>query len=115
MRTFEPGDIVRAPFPYTDRDANQHRPAIVVSTHGLGPKAGIFWVVMVTSAENRSWPHDVPIGPDHLRYSLPIPSVIRPAKIAAVDGARLEFVGRVSEDLLSQVVVELAAIGLGDS
>jgi hypothetical protein len=31
MRNFERGDVVRVPFPYTDRPTRQHRPALVVS------------------------------------------------------------------------------------
>ncbi len=31
MASFEQGDIVRVPFPYTDRSTRQHRPALVVS------------------------------------------------------------------------------------
>lgn len=32
MPIFEQGDIVRVPFPYTDRDTRQRRPALVVSS-----------------------------------------------------------------------------------
>jgi mRNA interferase MazF len=115
MRTFERGDIVRAPFPYTDRDTTQHRPALVVSGHGLGPTGSIYWIVMITGAANRGWPHDVPIGDDHQKIGLPIPSVIRPAKIAAVDAVRIEAVARLPSDLLARVDTELAAIGLASA
>jgi mRNA interferase MazF len=110
MQTFEPGDIVRAPFPYTDRDTLQYRPALVVSGNGLGPRGSLFWVVMITSAENRPWPHDVSVGPDHAKIGLPIPSVIRTAKIASVDAARIEAVNRLPPEVMARVVSELSSI-----
>ena len=59
MPNFEQGDVVRVPFPYTDKAARQHRPALVVSTGGIGENEGLLWVVMITSADNRPWPGDV--------------------------------------------------------
>ena len=35
MRTFERGDVIKVPFPYTDRATRQSRPAVVVSTAQL--------------------------------------------------------------------------------
>jgi len=34
--SFERGDVVRVPFPYTDRATRQRRPALVVSCGGIG-------------------------------------------------------------------------------
>jgi mRNA interferase MazF len=50
---------------------------------------------MITAAENRSWHSDVLI-PDHLTVGLPIPSIIRPTKIATVEASRARIRGRVS-------------------
>jgi mRNA interferase MazF len=62
MPSFRQGDVVRVPFPYTDRDTRQYRPALVVSSGGLGEDASLLWVVMITSAANRPWPGDVPLA-----------------------------------------------------
>lgn len=110
MRIFEPGDIVRLPFPYTDRDTVQNRPGLVVSSQGLGPRGSLYWVAMITSAENRPWLHDVPIGEDHHNMGLPIPSVIRPEKIASVDASRIEAVGRLPAETMDRVKAGIAAI-----
>lgn len=64
MLTFEQGDVIRVPFPYTDRETRQHRPALVVSRGGIGEYAQFLRVVMITSAENRRWPDDQDIGPN---------------------------------------------------
>ena len=53
MRTFERGDVIKVPFPYTDRATRQSRPAVVVSIAQLQELRGLLWVVMITSAENR--------------------------------------------------------------
>lgn len=60
MATFEQGDVVRVPFPYTDSETRQHRPALVVFRGGLEEGGTLLWVLMITSAQNRRWPGDVP-------------------------------------------------------
>ena len=81
--------IVRVPFPYTDRPVHQYRPALVVAVHGAH---ALLWVVMITSAENRGWPEDVLIS-NHKRAALPVPSLIRCAKIATIDAQDAESLG----------------------
>ena len=95
MRTFERGDVIKVPFPYTDRATRQSRPAVVVSTAQLQDLYGLLWVVMITSAENRGWPDDVPVT-NLKRAGLPVPSVIRSAKIATIDASDASKLGRVS-------------------
>jgi mRNA interferase MazF len=81
-------DVVIVPFPYADRLAEKRRPALVVSSAKLASH-GLIWVLMITSAENERWPSDVPLS-DLDRAGLPAPSVIRPAKIACIESARVE-------------------------
>ena len=45
MRTFERGDVIKVPFPYTDRATRQSRPAVVVSTAQLQELHGL-WISM---------------------------------------------------------------------
>jgi len=61
MPTFEAWDIVKVPFPYTDRPVRQRRPALVVAAGELERSHGLLWLVMVTNAANRSRPGDVPV------------------------------------------------------
>src|SRR5215469_626363 len=62
MTTFEPSDIVRVPFPYTDRPVRQRRPALVIAAGDLQTAHGLLWLAMITSAEHRGWPGDVVIS-----------------------------------------------------
>jgi len=107
MPSFEQGDVVRVPFPYTDRSTRQRRPALVVSRGGVGEDGRLLWVVMITSAENRSWTDDVPFGETHAEAGLPAPSLIRPCKLATIERGHAEKIGRVNEALLERVVAFL--------
>lgn len=95
MPIFDRFDVVSVPFPYTDRPVRQRRPALIVSQPAHEQATGLIWVVMITAAENRSWPGDVPISDPH-KAGLSIPSVIRPAKIATLEAAQATRIGSVT-------------------
>ena len=107
MAGFERGDVVKVPFPYTDRSTRQSRPALVVSSAELADRHGLLWVLMITSAENRGWPSDVPLN-DLARTGLPVPSVIRTAKIATIEAGDASRLGRISAAVLNKVNRHLA-------
>ena len=68
---------------------------------------GLLWVVMITSAQNRGWPGDVPVS--HLAAAwLPVLSVIRTAKIATIAAADAAKLGAVALALLRRVADCLA-------
>jgi mRNA interferase MazF len=75
---------------------------------GLGES--LCWVVMITSAENRPWPGDVPFGDGYADAGLPAPSVVRSSKVATVDISRLEPLGRVSSAMLFAVDDKISRI-----
>jgi mRNA interferase MazF len=58
---------------------------------------------MITSAENRSWPDDVPLGAFYKEAGLPAPSVIRPCKIATIDARYAERLGRIQPKIRVEV------------
>lgn len=107
MPSFEQGDVVRVPFPYTDRATRQHRPALVVSAGGIGDGGALLWVVMITSAENRPWPGDVPLGAAYGDAGLPAPSTIRTCKIATIEARHAQTVGRIDKQRLVAVMAML--------
>jgi mRNA interferase MazF len=99
-------DVVVVPFPYADRLAEKRRPALVISSPKLTPY-GLIWLAMVTSAGNERWPSDVPIA-DLDRAGLPAPSMVRPAKIACVELARIERrTGRLDKGTARAVAQQL--------
>ena len=94
-------DVVVVPFPYADRLA-----ALVISNRKLAVH-GLVWVAMITSAENEPWSSDVAIA-DLKRAGLPAPSVVRPAKIACIEPARIDRrIGRLDKTAARAVAQRL--------
>ena len=92
MPGFEAWDIVKVPFPHTDRPVRQRRPALVIAAGELESAHGLLWLAMVTSAANRGWPGDVVVSDLHAA-GLPIASIVRAAKIATIDADDAEKLG----------------------
>ena len=107
MPSFSQGDIVRVPFPYTDRATRESRPALVVSVGEMTLVRGLLWVTMITSAANRGWDGDLEITNLTLA-GLPAASAIRPAKIATIEAVDASSLGRISAALLRKVLARLA-------
>jgi mRNA interferase MazF len=107
MLRFEQADVVRVPFPYTDRDTRQRRPALVVSQGPAGEADSLLWVVMITSAANRPWAGDVSLADGYLEVGLPIPSVVRPARIATIEARHADRIGHLPAVLRRSVAAEL--------
>lgn len=107
MPTFKQGDIVRVPFPYTDRATRQRRPALVVSEDPLGLGGTLLWVVMITSAENQPWPGDIDLPLSPRATGLQAPSVIRACKIATIEADHAERLGGVDRQALDAVLSTL--------
>jgi mRNA interferase MazF len=108
MPDFEAGTIVRVPFPYTDSNTRQHRPALVVSNGAIGENGALLWIVMITSAANRRWANDVPIDADYKAYGLPVPSLIRTTKIATIDTSAADRLGELDSGRLAAVRAAIA-------
>lgn len=107
MPSFEQGNVIRVPFPYTGRSTRQRRPALVVSKEGIGENQQLLWVVMITSAENRAWPNDIPFGDTYAEAGLPAPSIIRPCKLATIEANHAEKLGQAVPDIMKRVLVIL--------
>jgi mRNA interferase MazF len=98
MPAFKIWDVIKVPFPYTDRPVREWRPALVVATSVIQERHGLLWAMMITSSENRGWPGDVAIS-DLGAAGLPAPSVVRTAKIATIEAKEAERIGAlVSRD-----------------
>lgn len=96
MPIFEPWDIVKVPFPCTDRPARQRRPALVIAADEIESEHGLLWLVMITSAANRGWSGDAAIS-DLDTAGLPVPSIVRPAKIATIEAGDAERLGTLPQ------------------
>lgn len=75
--TFDRFAVLRVPFPFTDRNAQKNRPALVLSDAGVfNAPAGHSVMAMITSEANASWPLDCVIS-DLSAAGLPAPSKVR--------------------------------------
>ena len=107
---FERFDVVRVPFPFTDRQATKNRPALVLSEGAsFNSVAGHAVMAMITSAGHESWPLDCAIG-DLSAAGLPVASVIR-WKLFTLDHHLIRgALGRLSETDAAVVTAALSRL-----
>ena len=75
--SYERFQVLSVPYPFTDRVAVKHRPALVLSDgKHFNQSAGHAVMAMITSAGNPSWPLDVQIE-DLQSAGLPAASMVR--------------------------------------
>lgn len=109
--TFDQGDVVLLPFPFTDLSASKTRPAIVVSTSRFTEVTGDVTAVMITSLR-RDGEFDCELK-DWQEARLLEPSWMR-AKVATLDPSLVRYrPGRLStRDLESVMACLRRALGL---
>ncbi|MDP3532447.1 MAG: type II toxin-antitoxin system PemK/MazF family toxin [Alphaproteobacteria bacterium] len=90
-------DIVKVPFPFTDKDTSKKRPSIVLSSSDYQKKHNHHILAMITSAKNSAWSDDISII-DLKKAGLPTASFIR-MKIFTLDVRFiLEKLGYLAEE-----------------
>lgn len=99
---------MRVPFPHAERSVVVSRPALVIGTRPVGLEGLLTWTLMITNARRESWPGDVDI-PNSEAIGLLIPSKVRSAKIAAVETATAERLGRLDPATLNEVIALVRA------
>lgn len=66
---------------------------------------------MITNAENRPWDHDVTMGQTWEQAGLPIPSIIRPLKIAVIEPEQVvSVIGKIEPVTMMRVIDQLQKI-----
>lgn len=102
--------VVRVPFPFTDRNANKNRPAVVLSdAKTFNIPAGHSVMAMITSQANPPWPLDCVLT-DLVAAGLPAPSRVR-FKLFTLDHRLVGGVaGHLSPADIAQVRAGLARL-----
>lgn len=97
-------EVVKVPFPFTDREAHKNRPALVLSDEKLfNTPVGHCILAMITTAKQSSWAFDTPIT-DLTCAGLPVPSIIR-LKLFTLDNRLiLSRIGELSDD--DKIIIE---------
>lgn len=82
---FEPFDVVVVPFPFSDREAERRRPAVIVSSLDFNATHDQSVLAMITTASGGEWPSDIAIR-DWNEAGLSVPCKVR-LKLFTLDGA----------------------------
>lgn len=95
--TYNQFDIVKVPFPFTDKLATKNRPALIISSaDAFNNQIEHSVMAMITSAKQSDWPLDTVIT-DIQTAGLPVPSLIR-LKLFTLDHRLIRGVlGQLSE------------------
>lgn len=86
--TFSRWDVVAVNYPFMEGDAAKHRPAVIVSTERLHKAHELYVVAMVTTARAGVRPDDIALS-DIERAGLPVPCVVRPARLVTMNAAMI--------------------------
>ena len=77
------GDIVEAPFPYTDLTGSKIRPAVALADVGMGD-----WLLCEITSRRHSRPGDIPVTPQDMQFGrLPRHSWARVGRIHAINSS----------------------------
>ena len=93
--TFEPFDVVVVPFPFTDREAERRRPALIVSSPDFNETHAQSILAMITSAGGE-WTSDVALL-DWSEAGLSVPCKVRLKLFTLDDALILRKAGALSE------------------
>lgn len=104
MMRLERFDVVKVPFPFTDRPVVKFRPALVISdAENFNNQIGHSAMAMITSAHHARWPLDVVLE-DLDTAGLPAPSMVR-MKLFTLDHrlihSRLGSIGKPDRNTVS--------------
>jgi mRNA interferase MazF len=89
-------DVVKVPFPFTDKQASKTRPALVLSNQEFNDGIGHSVMAMITTAKNSTWLFDTLISDLNLA-GLPAPSIVRMKLFTLDNSLIISKLGRLSE------------------
>jgi len=93
---FEPFDVVVVPFPFSDREAERRRPAVIVSSLDFNATHDQSVLAMITTAGGGEWPSDVAIR-DWNEAGLSVPCRVRLKLFTLDDALILRRAGALSD------------------
>lgn len=102
-------DVVIVPFPFTDRPVVRRRPALVISSTEWNAASGHVVFVMITSARQSAWPHDVALT-DLVTAGLNAACVVRMKLFTLEAGLVIRRAGTLGGEDAAAVERALAAV-----
>ena len=108
--TFEFGDVVLIPFPFTDQSTTKKRPAVVVSTAAYHRDRPDLIVLAVTSQIRQPLRTGEALLVRWQSAGLPKPSMLKPVVATVEQRMVIKKIGRLDEEDLARVTECLQAI-----
>ena len=111
--SFNRGDVVLVPFPFTDLTTQKQRPALVISSKGFNDSSSDAILLAITSQIPReSQPTDYQLSSEEQRKAgLPRPSLVKAGKVVTLSQALVrKTVGRVPAETVNRIVEKLISI-----
>jgi mRNA interferase MazF len=111
--SFDRGDVVLVPFPFTDLTTQKQRPGLVISSRGFNDSSPGAIILAITSQVSKDLQlGDYPLSLDEQKKGgLPKPSIVKAAKVVTLSQALIrKTLGRLPEETLDQIVGKLVAI-----
>lgn len=96
MPTYEFGDTVLVPFPFTDLPVSKRRPSVVLSSRAFSEASGQSVMGMITTGARSTWTGDIAIG-DLVEAGLSHPSLIRFKLFTLPNDLIVRQLGRLSQ------------------
>lgn len=109
MTSFEFGDVVLVPFPFTDQPTTKKRPAIVVSSPAYNRERPDVIIMAVTSQVRPDNNFDIPVT-DWRAAGLIKPSVVKPVIATIEKTLIIKRLGQLGEQDRKTLAVSLKAI-----
>ena len=89
-------DVVKVPFPFTDKQSTKVRPALVVSNAEFNQSVGKSVFAMITSTTRNNWLHDTVVT-DLSMAGLTVPSRVRMKLFTIDNDFIIKLLGRLSD------------------
>ena len=110
MTTYEFGDIVLVPFPFTDQSAVKKRPAVIISSDDYNRRRPDIIIMAVTSQiHSANYYGDITVKNWH-QSGLLKPSIIKPILTTIEKGLLLKSLGRLTDSDRSELISNLQNI-----
>ena len=111
--SFDRGDVVLVPFPFTDLTTQKQRPGLVISSKTFNDASPDAIILAITSQVSKDLqPSDYSLSLDEQKKGgLPKPSIVKAAKVVTLSqGLIRKTLGRLTEETVDQIVGKLVSI-----
>ena len=111
--SFDRGDVVLVPFPFTDLTTQKQRPGLVISSKSFNNSSADAILLAVTSQVPKELRYsDYPLSLDEQkRGGLPKPSAVKATKVVTLSQTLIrKTLGRLPAETVDQIVGKLVSI-----